>query len=165
MYDLTIIGAGWAGFNAAIRAKSLGFKVALIEEDLIGGTCLNYGCIPAKTLVQSAKILELFRKTESFGIEIGVQPKVNFARIQLRKNKIIQQLSKAMELQISGIDYLAGHGELLDNQRFKVNDQDFQTKFILLAAGSRPFELPGFPLMQNSSRDKTASGQLMLRSL
>jgi dihydrolipoamide dehydrogenase len=144
MYDLTIIGAGWAGFNAALRAKSLGLKVALIEEAFIGGTCLNSGCIPTKTLVQSAKILEVARKAGSFGIEIAAEPKVNFAQIQSRKNRIIQQLAKAMESRLSGIDYFTGHGQALDNQRFKVNGRDFQTKFFLLAGGARPFELPGF---------------------
>ena len=144
MYDLTIIGAGWAGFNAALRAKSLGLKVALIEEAFIGGTCLNSGCIPTKTLVQSAKILELSRKSGSFGIEIAAEPKPDFPQIQLRKNKIIQQLGKAMETRLSGIDYLSGHGQVLDNQRFKVDGRDFQAKSILLAAGARPFELPGF---------------------
>lgn len=144
MYDLTIIGAGWAGFNAAIRAKSLGLKVALIEEDLIGGTCLNAGCIPTKIFVQSSKILEISRKAGSFGIEIGVEPKINFAQIQLRKNKIIQQLAKGMESRLAGIDYLSGNAKIINNQSLKVNDKDLATKFILLASGSRPFELPGF---------------------
>ena len=145
MYDLAIIGAGWAGFNAAIRAKSLGLKVALIEEASIGGTCLNSGCIPTKTLVQSAKILEISRKTATFGIEAPAEPKFDFAQIQLRKNKIIQQLAKGMESRLSGIDYFSGRGRFLDNQRLKVNDQQLQSKFMLLAAGSRPVELPGFP--------------------
>jgi len=58
-YDLVIIGAGWAGFNAAIRAKELGLKALIIEKEQIGGTCLNRGCIPTKALIQSAKIYSL----------------------------------------------------------------------------------------------------------
>jgi len=144
MYDLAIIGAGWAGFNAAIRAKSLGLKVALIEEAFIGGTCLNSGCIPAKTLVQSAKLLEFAGKAKSFGIEINAIPEINFPVIQARKEKIIMQLRKGMESRLAGIDYVSGHARIINNQHLKVNDDDLTTKFILLASGSRPFELPGF---------------------
>ncbi len=144
MYDLTIIGAGWAGFNAALRAKSLGIKVALIEESLIGGTCLNSGCIPTKTLVQSIKILEVTRKAKSFGIEINAVPQPNFPEIQSRKERIIQQLRQGMESRLSGVDFLGSHAEILDNQRIKILDKEIQTKYILLATGSRAFELPGF---------------------
>jgi len=69
-YDLAIIGAGWAGFNAALKAKELGLKVALIEKNQIGGTCLNLGCIPTKTLIQSAKIFHLAKKSATFGTEV-----------------------------------------------------------------------------------------------
>jgi dihydrolipoamide dehydrogenase len=144
MYDLTIIGAGWAGFNAALRAKSLGMKVALIEESLIGGTCLNSGCIPTKTLVQSAKLSEAAGKAGSFGIDLNSVPEINFPAIQARKEKIIAQLRKGMESSLAGIDYLSGPARIINNQRLKVNDNDLATKFILLAGGSRPFELPGF---------------------
>lgn len=144
MYDLTIIGAGWAGFNAALRAKSLGLKVALIEESAIGGTCLNSGCIPTKTLIQSIKILEVTRKAKSFGIEINAVPQPNFPEIQSRKERIIQQLRQGMESRLSGVDFLRGHAEILDNQRIKTPDNQIQTKYILLATGSRAFDLPGF---------------------
>jgi dihydrolipoamide dehydrogenase len=143
MYDLTIIGAGWAGFNAALRAKSLGMKVALVEESFIGGTCLNHGCIPTKTLVQSAKIFEEIKKAGNFGISIGVEPRLNFLELISRKEKIIQQLRKGMETRLAGIEYFSGHARLLDNQRIKVNDRDIQSSNTLLALGSLPFELPG----------------------
>ncbi|MCX5707451.1 MAG: dihydrolipoyl dehydrogenase [Candidatus Omnitrophica bacterium] len=144
MYDLTIIGAGWAGFNAALRAKSLGMKVALVEESFIGGTCLNQGCIPTKTLVQSAKIFEEIKKAGNFGISIGVEPQLNFLEVNSRKEKIIQLLRKGMENRLSGIEYICGHARLLDNQRIKVNDREIQSSKILLSLGSIPLELPGF---------------------
>ena len=144
MYDLTIIGAGWAGFNAALRAKSLGLKVALIEESLVGGTCLNSGCIPTKTLIQSIKILEKIKKAKSFGIDINAVAQPNFPEIQSRKERIIQQLRSGMESRLSGIDLLRGHAKILDSQRIKTPDNRIQTKNILLATGSRAFELPGF---------------------
>ncbi len=90
-YDLVIIGAGWAGFNAAIRAKELGLKVALIEKEKIGGTCLNLGCIPTKALIQSAKVYSLFKKAKLFGIE-SLPPKINFTEIQKRKERQLKKI-------------------------------------------------------------------------
>ena len=145
MYDLTIVGAGWAGFNAAIHAKSLGLNVALLEESLTGGTCLNSGCIPTKTLVQSAKILEEVRSAKSFGIEINEHPQVNFLAIQARKERIIQQLRQGLESRLSGIDYIKSRAEILDSQRIKTEGRIIQAKNILLATGSKASELPAFP--------------------
>jgi dihydrolipoamide dehydrogenase len=144
MYDLTIIGAGWAGFNAAVRAKALGMKVALVEESFIGGTCLNQGCIPTKTLFQSAKIFEEIKKAGNFGISINVEPKLNFLEVISRKDRIIQQLRKGMENRLAGVEYICGHARFLDNQRVKVDDREIQSSKILLSLGSQPFELPGF---------------------
>jgi len=145
MYDLSIIGAGWAGFNAALRARSLGLKTALIEESSIGGTCLNRGCIPTKTLVQSAKILEESRKAGIFGIGISSLPQVDFLTVQARKDNIIRQLAKGMESRLSGIDYLSGSARIADNQLIKISGREISTKNILLAVGSSPVELPGLP--------------------
>jgi dihydrolipoamide dehydrogenase len=145
MYDLIVVGAGWAGFNAALQAKSLGLNVALLEENLTGGTCLNSGCIPTKTLVQSVKILEEARSARIFGIEIKEQPQADFSAIQARKERIIQQLRQAMESRLAGIEYKKGRVEILDSQRVKTEDKIIQAKNILLATGSRAAELPAFP--------------------
>lgn len=139
-YDLAIIGAGWAGFNAAIRAKKLGLKVALIEKSQIGGTCLNRGCIPTKTLLRSAKIYTLAKKTKIFGIET-ISPQLNFNEVQIRKNKIIQQLQKGMESMLSGIDFLQGEARILSSDTLEVNSRKINTQFILIATGSKPVEL------------------------
>ena len=144
MHDLTIIGAGWAGFNAAIRAKALGMNVVLVEESFLGGTCLNQGCIPTKTLVQSAKILEEIKKAANFGISINAEPQLNFLEVISRKEKIIQMLRKGMENRLGGIEYICGHARILDNRRIKVNDREIQSSNILLSPGSVPSELPGF---------------------
>ncbi|TBR17978.1 FAD-binding protein, partial [bacterium] len=68
-YDLAVIGAGWAGFNAAIKARDLGLKVCLIDKGPVGGVCLNYGCIPTKTLIYCAKLYSISIKSEIFGIK------------------------------------------------------------------------------------------------
>ena len=140
MYDLAVIGAGWAGFNAAIRARELGLKVALIEKDKVGGTCLNRGCIPTKALIQSAKIYSQAKKSANFGIE-GNNPQVNFFKIQERKDKIVQQLQNGMQFRLKGIDFLNGQAQIFSPQVIKVGSELINTKFILVATGSRPVEL------------------------
>ncbi len=141
-YDLAVIGAGWAGFNAAIRAKELGLKVVLIEKEQIGGTCLNRGCIPTKTLIQSAKIYSLVKKSKNFGIEIS-NPQINFNEIQIRKDKIIEQLRKGMEFMLKGIDFLNGEAQIVSRNTLKIGQDQINTKFILIATGSEPLELRG----------------------
>ena len=141
MYDLAIIGAGWAGFNACLRAKELGVKVCLIDTG-IGGTCLNRGCIPTKALIQSAKIYALLKKSSGFGIEQD-NLRINFSKIQERKNKIIQQLMLGMQSRLNGIDFIKSRAEIISAQEIKVDTGIIKTKFILIATGSRSVELPG----------------------
>ncbi|MEI6631482.1 MAG: dihydrolipoyl dehydrogenase [bacterium] len=137
-YDLVVIGAGWAGFNAAIRAKELGLKVAIAEKNKLGGTCLNLGCIPTKTLLQSAKIYSSIRKAKNFGIEVAT-PAVNFSQIQKRKELIIQQLQSGISLMLKGIDLLSGPARILSADTVEVAGQKLNTRFILIACGSRPY--------------------------
>ena len=139
-YDLTIIGAGWAGFNAALRAKESGLKICLIEKSQIGGTCLNLGCIPTKALIQSAKIYSLAKKSDNFGIEIS-DAKVNFLKIQERKDRVIQQLRSGIQFMLKGIDLINGEANILSNHELKVADRAIQTRSILIASGSKPIEL------------------------
>lgn len=143
MYDLAVIGAGWAGFNAVITAKELGLKVCLIEASQIGGTCLNRGCIPTKALIQSAKALALSKKSQVFGLE-PVTPQVNFLKVQQRKDKIVQQLQQGMRSLLSGIDFLNAKAEILSNTELKVGSNVINARYLLIAAGSRPIELPAF---------------------
>src|SRR4030042_1576474 len=131
-YDLAISGAGWAGFNAALKAKARGLKVALIDKGKIGGTCLNRGCIPTKTLLQSAKIYTLTKKSKIFGIETTT-PQVNFAEIQNRKDKIIQQLRQGMESMLGGIDFLNLEARILNQNTVLAGQKEIKAKFILVA--------------------------------
>jgi dihydrolipoamide dehydrogenase len=143
MYDLSIIGAGWAGFNAALIARDFGLKVCLIEKAQIGGTCLNLGCIPTKTLIQSAKLYTLTKKSQKFGLEI-LEPKLNFTKLQERKENIIRQLGQGMQLMLKGIDFLNVEAQILSDKEIKVGNGTIKTKFILIATGSRPVELTVF---------------------
>jgi dihydrolipoamide dehydrogenase len=140
MYDVAIIGAGWAGFNAAIRAKKLGLKTVLVDKDRLGGTCLNLGCIPTKTLIQSAKISALTNKAQNFGIKTS-EVKIDFAFVQERKDKIIQQLAAGMKSMLSGIDYESASAELISPTEIKLADKVITSKNIIIAVGSLPQEL------------------------
>ncbi|MFA5093182.1 MAG: dihydrolipoyl dehydrogenase [Candidatus Omnitrophota bacterium] len=140
MYDLAIIGAGWAGFNAAQRAKDLGLKVCLIESELIGGTCLNRGCIPTKALIAGAKLLQESKKFTDFGIESG-NLVLNFAKLQEKKNKTIRDLALGMQSQLTGIDLIKSTAYLNSPTEIKTTNGLIKSKFILVATGSCPTEL------------------------
>ena len=141
MYDLAVIGAGWAGFNAALRAKELGLKTCLIEAAQIGGTCLNYGCIPTKTLIASAKIYSLAQKSSGFGVEVD-NPRVNFAKIQEKKNKVVWDLAQGMQSKLQGIDFIKSAAKIISAQEIKVDDRLINAKFMLIATGSHSIQLP-----------------------
>jgi dihydrolipoamide dehydrogenase len=139
-YDLAVIGAGWAGFNASIRAKALGLKVALIEKNQIGGTCLNRGCIPTKSLIQSAKIYSLIKKSKNFGIKIQASS-LDFDAIQSRKERVVEQLRQGMHFTLKGIDVINASAQLLGNDTITADGKEIKAKSILLACGSKPMEL------------------------
>lgn len=144
-YNLAVIGAGWAGFNAALKAKALGLKVAVIDKGAVGGTCLNRGCIPTKTLIHSAKAYSLVKKSRVFGIETN-EPRFDFPSIQARKDKIVGQLRKGMEFMLKGIDFISGQARVSSGNTIEVNGKKLNSEFIIIASGSRPMELPGFEL-------------------
>ncbi|MDD3988350.1 MAG: FAD-dependent oxidoreductase, partial [Candidatus Omnitrophica bacterium] len=107
MYDLAIIGAGWAGFNACLRAKELNLKVALIEKGGVGGTCLNLGCIPTKSLIHASKIFSLVKNSADFGVNAS-NPIVDFKKMQERKAKVVEGLQKGMRFLLKGVDFIEG---------------------------------------------------------
>src|SRR3989338_9138763 len=131
-YDLAVIGAGWAGFNAARQAQRSGLKA-----------CLNLGCIPTKALIQSAKTYNLAKKASNFGVEIsGLN--FNFVKAQARKDNLIRELRQGMQAGLKGADYINSSAELKSNQEIKSAGKVISAKYIIIAAGSRPTELPGF---------------------
>lgn len=143
MYDIAIIGAGWAGFNAALSAKECGLKVCLIEASDVGGTCLNRGCIPAKALIQSARIFSLAKKSQAFGLE-PLNPQLNFSKVLERKEKIVQQLQQGMRFLLNDIDFFNSKAEIVSKEELKAGSAIINAKNIVIATGSRPIEIGAF---------------------
>src|SRR6201991_3965626 len=115
IYDVAIIGSGPAGYTAAIRAGQLGLKVALIEKDAkLGGTCLHVGCIPTKALLFNAEVYDHLKAAQEFGIEGLGTPKLNWATIQDRKNKIVTKHAKGLEflMKKNKVETIPGFGRL-----------------------------------------------------
>ncbi len=141
--DIVIIGGGPAGYVAAIHAAHLGAKVAVVEKDRLGGTCLNRGCIPTKALVRSAEVLLEARRTSDFGIEID-NIKINFQKIMARKSRIVSQLVSGVEqlMKANKISVYRGTGRILSPRLVKVNDEKITTRKLIIATGSESTSLP-----------------------
>jgi len=148
---LTIIGAGPGGYVAAIRAAQKGAQVTVVEDREVGGTCLNWGCIPTKTLIASAEALERARRAAEFGIEISGHVGYNLAKIRERKDKVVSIQVKGVRalFKSRGITLIMGRGSLLspDVVRAVQKDgatQDIKSDKIIIATGSRPARIPAF---------------------
>ncbi len=143
MYDLIVIGAGWAGFSAAEYAAKHGLKTALIENDALGGTCLNYGCIPTKTILNTTKLFSQIKKSQKFAINT-TGALVDLPQLIKRKEEVVNKLKNGLEFLIKAnkIDLIRGSAKISNPQRIEVAGQLLGTKYILIATGSKPIELP-----------------------
>jgi dihydrolipoamide dehydrogenase len=141
--DVVIIGGGPGGYVAAIHAAHLGAKVALIEKDKLGGTCLNRGCIPTKTLVRSAEVFLEASRASEFGIDIG-NIAVNFQNIMARKSNVVDKLVSGVKqlMKSNEISVYSGTGRILSPRLVKVNDEEITTRKIIIATGSESTLLP-----------------------
>ena len=149
---LTIIGAGPGGYVAAIRAAQKGAQVTVIEGAEVGGTCLNRGCIPTKTLIASAEALERTRRAADFGIQVSGEVSYNLAKLRERKDKVVATQVKGIRalLKSWGVDLVEGRGTLLSRDIVRVVRKDgtvadVKSDKVIIATGSRPAKLPGFP--------------------
>ena len=147
---LTVIGAGPGGYVAALRAAQLGAEVIIVEDREIGGTCLNWGCIPTKTLIATTETLLHARNASAFGIEITGEVRYDLDRIRARKDAVIAAQIKGIRglFKSWGVRLIAGRGSLLTHDAVRVAQRDgttmdIRSDRIIIAAGSRPSGLPG----------------------
>jgi dihydrolipoamide dehydrogenase len=146
--DIAILGGGPGGYVAALRAAQLGARVILVEESKVGGTCLNVGCMPTKALLRSAEVYESLRHADRYGLRVEGQVTPDWPLIQNRKQKVVQQLVKGVELllQKANVQLIQGRGRLTSSGTLEVaasgGSQSIEAKQIVVATGSRPVRLP-----------------------
>jgi dihydrolipoamide dehydrogenase len=146
-FDIVVLGAGSGGYAAALRASELGFSVALVEKDKVGGTCLHVGCIPTKALLHSAEVADMSRESARFGVnsEFGG---IDIAGVTAYRQSIIASKYKGLQglIKARGITTIEGEGKLTSPTTVQVGDDTLTGKSIILATGSYSRSLPGLEI-------------------
>jgi dihydrolipoamide dehydrogenase len=152
-YDVVVIGAGTGGYVAAIRAAQLGMKVAVVEKQkALGGTCLIWGCIPTKALLEHAHALKIVQSAKEWGVTIPAgAPTIDMGQVQTRKDKVVGGLTKGIEFLFkkNKIDWIKGTARLAGKGKIDVFEGEKQTleaKEIIVATGSQPRSVPGIEI-------------------
>ena len=149
--DVVIIGGGPAGYRAAIRVSQLGGKATLIDNDSLGGTCINRGCIPVRSLLRSAEIVDLVRTGKDYGVDFK-EAQIDMAKIISRKNIIVRTLVSGVKQALSGngVEVIEGTGKLLSPSQIEIqsrdgNKKEVKARRIIITTGSRPkkVSIPG----------------------
>ena len=151
-YDIIIIGSGPGGYVTAIRASQLGFKVAVVERENLGGICLNWGCIPTKALLKSAQVCEYLKHVDEYGLKVKEFDK-DFNAVIKRSRGVADGMSKGVQflMKKNKIDILDGTGKVMPGKKVEVTGKDGKTSeydadHIVIATGARSRELPFMPI-------------------
>lgn len=139
-YNLVVVGAGTAGLVAAVGAAGLGAKVALVERELMGGDCLNVGCVPSKGLISAARVARTVRYADEFGVQIPGEATVDFPQVMERMRRLRAEISpndSAARFRDLGIDVYFGQGTFKDSNSLQVDDQTLSFKRAVIATGAR----------------------------
>jgi dihydrolipoamide dehydrogenase len=160
-FDVLVVGAGPGGYVAAIKAAQLGYKTACVEEDKLGGICLNWGCIPTKALLESAAMIQHLGHAEEFGVSVG-EIRTDMQQAVKRSRQVSEKLVKGIGFLFkkSKITHLAGRGRLAGEGRVEVTGGDgkkqtVSAKHVILATGSRPRDLPFLKIDHDRVWDST----------
>lgn len=148
-FDIAVIGAGPAGYVAAIKASQMGRKVGLIEKEYLGGTCLNVGCIPSKTLISNAQILRKIKRAEEYGIKTG-PISFEYSQMKKRKDRVVAGIKSSLKglIESNNITIFNGHATFLSPHELKVSGETnhlIEAPNIIIATGSSPVDVPAFP--------------------
>jgi dihydrolipoamide dehydrogenase len=151
-FDVVVIGTGPGGYVAAIRAAQLGLRTAVVEKDELGGTCLNWGCIPTKAWIVSAHLFEQIKRAKEFGIEVG-EPRINWGWLLERKQRVVKQLTGGVKTLLQGrqVEILRGVAKLTGAHRVTValkegGAAELSADHIIIATGAVATLPPGFKL-------------------
>ncbi|PRH82432.1 dihydrolipoyl dehydrogenase [Arenimonas caeni] len=149
--DLLVLGAGPGGYTAAFRAADLGLDVLLVERyEALGGVCLNVGCIPSKALLHAAAVIEEARHAQDFGVDFG-KPKIDLDKLRGHKDKVVAQMNKGLAgmAKQRKVRTLTGSGSFVSPNELEVRMHEgfkrVRFRQCIIAAGSQPVKLPGFP--------------------
>jgi dihydrolipoamide dehydrogenase len=174
-FDLVVLGAGTGGYSAAFRASQLGMRVALVDEGLIGGTCLHRGCIPTKALLESADILSRVRKAKEFGVLVDGSVDVDYALVAARRDAVVKRMWTGLRSLVkrNGVEWVQGRGRLDGPTAVRValagedgvpgGERVLQAHDVILATGSRTKSLPG--LVPDGTRILTSDDVLRRETL
>jgi dihydrolipoamide dehydrogenase len=150
-YDVIIIGSGPGGYVTAIRASQLGFKVAVIEKENLGGICLNWGCIPTKALLKSAQVYDYLKHVDEYGLKAEAIDK-DFEAVIKRSRNVAEGMSKGVQflMKKNKIDVIQGFGKIKTGKKVDVTDAEgnvteYSADHIIIATGARSRELPNLP--------------------
>jgi dihydrolipoamide dehydrogenase len=176
-FDLIVLGAGTGGYTAAFRAAQLGLKVALVDEDKIGGTCLHRGCIPTKALLESAAFADRVRHAKDYGVTLPGDPGIDYATFAARRDAVVKRMWTGLKSLITKnkVTWVEGRGRLDGPTRVRVSqpgedgtpgkggERVLQATDVILATGSRVKSLPG--LEPDGTRIVTSDDVLKMSTL
>jgi dihydrolipoamide dehydrogenase len=150
-YDIIVLGSGPGGYVTAIRASQLGFKVAIVEKENLGGVCLNWGCIPTKALLKSAQVFDYLKHASDYGLTIKEFDK-DFTAVVKRSRDVADGMSKGVQflMKKNKIDVIDGFGKIKPGKKVDVTDKEgkvteYTADHIIIATGARSRELPNLP--------------------
>lgn len=150
-YDVIVLGSGPGGYVTAIRASQLGFKVAVVEKENLGGVCLNWGCIPTKALLKSAQVFDYLKHAADYGLTVSSFDK-DFGAVVKRSRSVAEGMSKGVQflMKKNKIDVIEGFGKLKPGKSIEVTSKEgnlaaYQADHIIIATGARSRELPNLP--------------------
>jgi dihydrolipoamide dehydrogenase len=146
-YDIVILGGGSGGYACALRAAELGKRVALIEKDKVGGTCLHRGCIPTKALLHAAEVADLAKDAGEFGVVASFQA-IDMPGVNVYKDKVVDRLWKGLQGLLSSrkVEVVHGDGRLISPTQVAVGDDVYEGAHVVLATGSEARSLPGLQI-------------------
>lgn len=151
-YDIIILGSGPGGYVTAIRASQLGFKVAVVEKENLGGICLNWGCIPTKALLKSAQVFDYLKHASDYGLTIAGEVDKDFNAVIARSRDVADGMSKGVQflMKKNKIEVIDGFGKVKPGKKVDVTDKDgkvteISADHIIIATGARSRELPNLP--------------------